>query len=411
LEEERAWDKQSLSLIEVQKFGSQLEKRTRDLLGWEYGRIIYDSKHDYKLQVDASWPSLSSPRAILSVTYTNPDQPGHSNENKLHLKIGELALLKHAFPGVGIILIIGGTRKSWLPYVLEAFKYFFDEVIFLWDAEKALKRIKEIKQNPQSISKKNEQLWNDLSLEWDKVDMISVGDPVPFGLVRYKIADSLRKENRDISHPKFIRNEISRLCMLYSFKHGGVEWEHFKKGRWERIEMSRNYFNPVEAAVEIILLHFGFRFKGGVGKDVEVSSLLHKFGLTRTKISEDFVLHSKKLNCPIYIQCKSSGGGRKQHGKNIQNRTKEQITRSLLYRCGFKEERIVWLPKRFHWISILDGNWGVSKEQPAKYVHMLQWAGYDKIIGSEDLLTSELSVKRENNPLANYLKSLDCNIL
>lgn len=406
--EDRAWNRQSTSLIEVQKYGSDLEKRIRGLLGWESGRITYDPEHDYKLQVDGAFPTLASPQNIMSVTYTNPDKPGHSNENKLHLKIGELALLKHAYPGIKVVLIIGGTKEAWLQYVLEVFKYFFDEVVFLWESEYAISRINEIKQNPESISLNNVQLWKDMSLEWDQIKLISAQDPVPHGLVRYKIADSLKEEDRGIKHPKFIKNEISRLCMEYSYKYRGIEWVHFKRGRWERIEMSRNYFNPVEAAVEITLSHFNFKYKGGIGRDVEVPSLLHKLGLAKTRISEDFALESKKLNCPVYIQCKSSGGGRRQHGKNIQNRTKEQIARSLLYHCNVKEKQIVWETKQFHWISILDGNWGVTKEQPAKYIHMLQWAGYNKIIGSEELLSSGLEVKRRENPLATYLNSIDC---
>jgi len=409
--DERAWEKQSESLIEVQKFGTQLEKKTRELLGWDSGRAIYDSEHDYKLQTDASWPSIEAPKAILSVTYTNPDKPGHSNENKLQLKIGELALLKNAFPGVRLLLVIGGTQEAWLPYVLEAFKYFFDEVIFLWDADSALVRIREIQKAPLSIPLKNVKLWEEISHEWKRIKLAPPDDPVPGGLVRYKIADELKNEDRNIQHPKHLKNEILRLCMQCSFDFNGIEWKHFKEGRWERIEMSRNYFNPLEASVELSLSISKFKYHGGVGKDVEVPSLLHKLGMKRTKLSEDFVLISKKLNRPVYIQCKSSGGGREQHGKNIQNRTKEQITRSLFYRCDYRDGTIKWTPKDYHWISVVDGDWGVTREQPAKYIHMLQWAGYDRIIGSEELLNSDLNVKRENNPLVEYLKNIDCETL
>jgi hypothetical protein len=114
---------------------------------------------------------------------------------------------------------------------------------------------------------------------------------------------------------------------------------------------------------------------------------------------------------PVYIQCKSSGGGRDQHGKNIQNRTKEQITRSIIYRCGKNDGEIEWRRKKFHWIAILDGDWGVTKKEPLKYIHMLQLAGYDKIMSANDLLDPNCNVKRKGNPLIEYLtRYLNCTV-
>jgi hypothetical protein len=168
--------------------------------------------------------------------------------------------------------------------------------------------------------------------------------------------------------------------------------------------MSRNYFNPVEAAVEITLTDLRLAFKGGIARDVPVASLLHDLGMKGTSVSEDFILHSEALNMLVYIQCKSSGGGRSQHGKNIQNRTKEQITRSIIYSCRSTKPGVIeWHPKRFHWIGILDGNWGNERRQPLKYIHMLQLAGYDKLFCANDLLTPEGNVKRKVNPLGRYL--------
>src|SRR5690606_28847384 len=100
-----------------------------------------------------------------------------------------------------------------------------------------------------------------------------------------------------------------------------------------RMEMARSYFNPVEAVTELVLTKSGLSFEGGVARDVQVPSLLHDFGMTTTKMSEDFLLFSEALQMEVRIQCKTSGGGRKQHGKNIQNRAKEQIARSIFYRC------------------------------------------------------------------------------
>ena len=73
--------------------------------------------------------------------------------------------------------------------------------------------------------------------------------------------------------------------------------------------MSRSYFNPVEAATEISLNHGAFEYQGGLARDVEVGSFLHQLGMERTKLSEDFILHSEALGKPVYIQCKASGGG------------------------------------------------------------------------------------------------------
>lgn len=396
-----AWKAQSESLVEVQKRGGSLEKEVAGILGWKGGRTIYDSQNNYTLQVDTAFPSVAEPKYIVSVTYTNPDTRGHSNENKFHLKVGELALLKHAYPDIRVALAIGGTEDTWLPYVLKAFQVFYDEVLFLWQ-EKDRKRLLEIRNNPDTIKPKHQQLWSDLRKEWDSIKLANPDSSIPRGLVRYQILDILKAQSK-VYHPSLIKNEIARLCLQSSRDNSGTEWDSYIAGKWGSIEMSRNYFNPVEASVEISLRHANLAFEGSVAQDIQVPSLLHDFGMVGTRVSEDFVLFSQKLNKPVYVQCKASGGGREQHGKNIQNRTKEQITRSLIYRCRLKQGLVSWEPKNFHWISVLDGDWGVTGNQPYKYIHMLQWAGYDKLIGASDLLDENAQVKREDNPLIDYL--------
>ncbi len=403
-----AWANQSASLKKVQVTGGDLEKELKRSLGWPGGRVIYDSVRGYDMQVDSVFPNLAHPSVAVSATYTNPDTRGHSNENKLHLKIGELALLKNAFPEIRTVLAIGGSGEAWLPYVLNVFERFYDEVLFLW-RDDHLKRLGEIRDNPQSVCLRNVQLWADMRGDWNHTRLWPDGARIPQGLVRYRILDVLKQQAPRVHHPRLVANPIARLCMQRSFDHGGAEWKSYIEERWHNIEMSRNYFNPVEASVEISLTEGSFVFEGGIARDVEVPSLLHDFGMTATSLSEDFVLHSRTLNLPVYIQCKASGGGREQHGKNIQNRTKEQITRSLFYRCRSRNGEIVWDPKRHHWISVLDGNWAVNQRQPLKYVHMLQWAGYDFMLSASDLLTPGNGVRREDNPLAAYLRNeLDC---
>ena len=403
----KAWGKQSKSLVKVQKTGGNLEKSVASILGWGGGRVVYDFKHKYDIQVDNVFPDVNKPEVVLSVTYTSPDQKGHSNENKLHLKVGELALLKYAYPKIRMVLVLGGTHDAWLPYVLKAFDFFYDEVIYLWE-EKGEKRLLEIKNNPLVTVLKHIDFWSKMRQEWSKTELHSLDYAVPKGLVRYKIFDALKNQGEIVHHPSLIKNEIARLCMQRSRDNNGAEWDSYLEGRWANIEMSRNFFNPVEATIEITLTAGKLKFQGGVARDIAVPSLLHDLGLKGTRVSEDFVLFSRKLKKLVYIQCKSSGGGIAQHGKNIQNRTKEQITRSIIYRSHSDGKQLFFQPKNFHWISVLDGDWSVNTKNPVKYIHMLQLAGYDKIFRAEDLLNANMEVKRKDNPLLKYLKELDC---
>jgi len=406
---ETAWKKQSSSLVRVQKRGKGLEKEISKILHWDGGSIIYDHQHGYKIQVDAVYPSIEKPQCVVSVTYTRPDLRGHSNENKFQLKVGELILLKGAYPEMPVILVIGGSGEAWLKYVLNAFNVFFDEVLFLWQ-EKDRKRLAQIGKSPSTVTRKHKQFWLDVHRERIARILAPKDSVVPSCSVRFSVMDALKTQRPTVYNPSLIKNPIARLCMRRSFDLNGAEWHSYLKRSWGKIEMSRNYFNPVEAAVELTLTEAGLEFKGGIARDVEVPSLLHDLGMKETKLSEDFSLYSERFKQPVYIQCKASGGGREQHGKNIQNRTKEQTTRSILYTCSSPDgNELIWMPKSFHWISVLDGDWGVTRSEPLKYIHMLQMAGYDKLISASDLLTEKLDVRKSDNPLALYLiRDLQC---
>jgi hypothetical protein len=408
---EEAWKAQSDSLIEVQKKGGRLEAEIKKILGWQYGRVSYDNERSYDLQVDNVYPNLESPEVMASVTYTEPDTKGHSNENKLQLKVGELAIFKNSYPNCKIILILGGSQESWLPYVLEAFDFFFDEVVCVWD-EKGRNRLSVIKKDPKnSIKLKHEDYWNKVRQEWDKIDYLDSTYEPPCGLLRYRVADRISSQTPPVDHPDLINTRVAALCLHRSKRKGGREWDHFRARRWNAIEQSRSYFNPLEAVVELSLKDGGFRFKGGIALDVPVPSFLHDLGMENTLLSEDFVLFSKKYDKKVYIQCKASGGGRKQTGKNIQNRTKEQVTRGLLYRSNIKNSKFVYGSKNYIWISVLDGNWGVTKRTPLKYIHMLQTAGYDYFLGSENLVDSDLNpLQGDDNPLFQLLTDLQCEL-
>lgn len=405
---EEAWHKQSESLVEVQKRGSGLEAVVRSILRWPGGRVTYDHRRGYMLQVDFVYPAKERPQTLLSVTYTKPDTRGHSNENKLQLKLGELALLKNAYPDLRMVLAIGGSSDDWLPYVLKAFKVLYDETIHLWN-ESERDRLQEIASSPLSVPLRHKSLWANLRADWGERNLSPEGTAPSSSQVRHNILNIIRGSQARITHPSSIKNEIVRMCMQKSYDSSGKEWLSYRDQDWDKLEMSRNYFNPLEAIVEITLKNARLDFEGGLGNDVQLRSLLHELGMTSTSVSEDFSLYSERLDVPVYIQCKASGGGHKQHGKNIQNRTKEQIARSIIYRCRATPDGVIeWGPKTFHWIAVLDGNWGVTRRQPLKYIHMLQLAGYDKIFSAGELLKASYNVKGDDNPLADYLVNYLC---
>jgi len=400
---DKAWEAQSESLKDVQIKGGKLEKEIKKILNWDHGRVIYDKIHNYNLQVDNIFPNKTNPEIFASVTYTEPDTKGHSNENKLQLKVGELVLLKNEYPECKVILVLGGSPESWLPYVLDAFEFFFDEVISIWD-DNGINRLLEIKKNPDIVIKKHNDFWNELRREMKEISFLPTSFTPPNCLFRYKILDRIKAQNPPVNHPDLINNRVAGLCMQRAKSKGGKEWDNFLKRNWQALEQSRSYFNPLESLVEIILTDAKLAFEGGIAHDIPVPSFLHQLGMENTLLSEDFILYSTKYNMPVYIQCKASGGGRNQHGKNIQNRTKEQLTRGLLYRCNLQNNDIVLSEKKYIWISILDGNWGVTQKSPLKYLHMLQMAGYNKFFASEDLVDNNLNpIDTKNNDLSLFL--------
>ncbi len=412
-----AYEEQSQSLKYVQKFGPELESAVSTALAWPGGRVVYftnEQKVEYDLQVDCCFPDLRNPDAVVSVTYCKPDTPGHSNENKLQLKLGELMLIKGAFPGCHSVLVIGGNKETWLKYVLSAFSYFFDRIVFAW-SDDFDKQILDIKKNPKKSVLKHDGVWRQLTKEWRQVKLWN-GAPINSNL-RKSLWEAISETGREGELPENIGNEIFRYCMETAFRRHkesrgrvGKEWTSYLNEDWDALWQSRSFFNPAEAAVELSLRHARFGFKGALAKDEDVPSLIHTLGgadVDNTKVSEDFVLFSRALNRPVFIQSKSTGGGFEGHGKNIQNRTKEQLARSLFYRGSIKDGNIVLRQKDYFWISVLDGNWGITKKTPLKYMHMLQWAGYDFLLAADSLVSEDLSLNPRNQLIAK-LRELDC---
>ncbi|WP_027255206.1 hypothetical protein [Planktothrix agardhii] len=414
-----AYESQSKSLKLVQQFGPGLEKRIREFLGWDSGRIVFADivGEKYDVQVDSCFPNTRSPQVFISTTYCNPDKPGHSNENKFQLKVGELMLLKARYPESRAILVLGGKQDTWMPYVLAAFRYFFDEVIYLWE-ERAEAFLAEIKENPFVIELKHTDFWSRIAQEWRAIDF-SLESPIDSRL-RLSVWELMNETGVEGDNPDEISNSIIKRCMRAAYDRykgskgkNGKEWSNYVNAFWDEIWQSRSFFNPGEAVIQMTLEEAGVAFLGGLAVDVEVPSMLHTLGgsvYERTKTAEDFILYSRKYNCPIYVQSKSSGGGQNRHGKNIQNRAKEQITRGLIYRTRVDEnQQMIFQEKDFVWIGLLDGNWGVTEKTPHKYIHLLQMAGYDHLLAADALVNDNLElVKPEDNPLRRILDSLDC---
>lgn len=415
---ESAYYNQSVSLTKVQEIGPALEKEIKTKLGWSCGRLVYYKNEEkgisYDIQVDACYPSVEMPEAFVSVTYCNPDTPGHSNENKLQLKLGELMLFKARYPQIKGILVIGGTKEAWLSYVIQAFEYFFDEVLCTWE-EDFDARISALASNPGDIKRKHVDIWEKLSDEW-RSTVLSFDEPID-SFLRENAWEYMRRNGCEGDVPSKIRNEIIRNCMQAAYNcsvatraRSGVEWQNYMREQWNKLWQSRSFFNPAEAAIELVLVKKGLAYLGGIAADVEVPSLIHYLGgsnVDNTKVSEDFVTYSLKYDMPVFIQSKATGGGRERHGKNIQNRTKEQIARSLFYRGYIEGGQLKIRDKDYIWISVLDGNWGVTKRSPLKYLHMLQWAGYDYLIAADNLVDDDLEIVLPNS-LSAALDELDC---
>ena len=418
-----SYEEQGISLRFVQKFGPELERAVIAALDWKEGtgRIIYYQHEElslaYDLQVDAFYPNAANPQVFVSVTYCKPDKPGHSNENKLQLKLGELMLLKAIFPEIRAVLVIGGNRETWLPYVLKAFQFFFDKTIFAWE-ENFDAEIQNLRDEPLKVIARHENAWKTIAKEWAAVKLWS-DEPIDSSL-RKSMWEAMSEIGCEGQLPEDISNEIFRHCMQAAFDchkatrgRSGKEWTSYLNDDWEALWQSRSYVNPAEAAIQLSLIKAGLAFEGGLAKDVPVPSLIHHLGgkeVDNTKVSEDFVLYSQKLDMPVFIQSKATGGGKEGHGKNIQNRTKEQIARSLFYRGSLNADGEIEIrPKDYYWIGLLDGNWGVTKKTPLKYLHMLQWAGYETLLPSDSLVNDDLSLRDVNNsPLISKLRELEC---
>lgn len=233
-----AYFAQSAALAEVQKRWGALEKAVREQAGCVKGRARYADAHDLaRLQVDGAYPNCDKPELLVSVTHTDPDKPGHSNENKFHLKLGELYLFKTFSPTVLHMLAVGITQAAWAPYVLEAFKLFFDDVPFSWDGD-FLEKIK----NAQKLNTKNDAFWEAEAQRRSTIKLATDPTLAPRSALRMKFY-------KDIV-PKFLKcrrlEDIDHLTMRYMAESSA----HTKneRGFWFRLQSEESQYGSAQGS-------------------------------------------------------------------------------------------------------------------------------------------------------------------
>jgi len=410
-----AYKAQAKRLREVQRRSRILEQKIRDIFskakvpirGGQGIHVKYGHFHDNAdLQVDGVIPNEENPETIIFVTYTDPDKPGHSNENKLHLKLGELFLFKTFNTNLRCILVVGETKSSWLRYVLDVFTIFFDDVVFTWESNFWNKLIQSL-----DCRLKNCEFWQAEKIRRDSIHLETNELMPPSSDFRSRFYKEIVPNYLGVTNPNDIKHPTLRRMAIAAQKEfvrtkgkKGLLWHHLTAPNYQAIWQERSYFNPMEFTVAMVMEMRHFQYEWSV----KIPTLLRDFGIKEARSTEDFGLFSETRKLPVYIQCKASGGGEAQHGKAVMNRSKEQIARSLLYRCRKHGEEIQSKGKNFVWIAILDGNWKIPQRYPLKYIHMLQFAGYDKIYKVNDLLEPNDLNPYENNPLNEYLEQIKC---
>lgn len=221
-----AYSAQSASLAEVQKRWGALEKAVREQAACVKGKARYADVHNLaRLQVDGAYPNCDEPKLLVSVTHTDPDKPGHSNENKFHLKLGELYLFKTFSPAVSHMLAVGITQAAWASYVLEAFKLFFDDVPFSWEGD-FLERIK----NAQKLHGKNVAFWKDEAQRRSTIKLATDPSLAPRSALRMKFYTAIV--------PKFLKcrrlEDIDNATMRYMAESSAQTKN--ERGLWFRLQ-------------------------------------------------------------------------------------------------------------------------------------------------------------------------------
>ena len=408
-----SYGSQGKRLREVQKRSRELEEsvfRTIASLttakGGRASKVRYSDLHKLAtVQVDVVVPNTEQPDTLFFVTYTDPDNPGHSNENKLHLKLGELYLFKTYNPKLRCVLVVAESEHAWLAYVLRAFELFFDRIVYTWQGDLRQK----LDESLSSVHR-NERLWNDearrvRSIPYTSDLEVASNSSLRADFYRKVVPNELGvKDPSAVGHP--ILAAMARDAKATFEKTGGKQgmfWQHLSRSNYDAIWEERTYFNPMEYTVSYLLKRAMFRFK----PQFPVPYVLQQFGMSESYAKEDFALKAAD-DKDVFIQCKASGGGMAQHGKAVMNRSKEQVARSLLYRSSREGDELRSGTKSFYWISVIDGKWRIPRRYPLKYVHMLQMAGYDRIFAASSLVQGDDLLPNDRSQLVAYLESLGC---
>lgn len=401
------------ALKNTQIRGKDAESAVKTFLNKENIHYLHGKTKNYlnhpeaDVEVDFILDGMDNKETFISVTHSNPLIPGHSNENKLHQKISELYLFKLANLDTRIILVVGGEIKKWAPYVLKVFEIFFDEVVYVQDRD-FFGRL----HNALKCDLINRDYWLKERKLFTKVHFLNSAYNICKRNLREEFFSKIILGLSRKSPPQY-PNQVKNLILrkMGEANVNSIFWSYVKQGKYAEIWQERNYFNPLEAIIELILEKNNIWFRGGLGKSVQVHhSVLHDLGFTSTRFTEDFQLFSKKLKKRIYIQCKSSSGGPNNTSKALPSRAREQIGRSILYRTTInKDKKLISNRKDYLSIYILDGLWNFPKKYPLKYVHLLQIAGADYILNGYDLVDNKLEIIK-NNELEKILITLDCEI-
>lgn len=152
-----------------------------------------------------------------------------------------------------------------MPYVLEAFKYFYDKVIYAWE-ENFEDEILKIKQDPSSIEIRHQDVWRKLYEEWQTIELYK-GEPID-SYLRNDMWEHIKSIGCEGELPEDISNEIFKHCMTEAHKlslrtrnKSGKECTHYQREDWDKLWESRSYFNPAEAAIELLLKNTNWLIK------------------------------------------------------------------------------------------------------------------------------------------------------
>lgn len=376
--------------------GQSVEDNINDLLiqlgyveGKDYERnekIAYSTINAHaSINEDFVFPNAKNPNIIIAATHSHPTIPGHSNENKLHQALGELWLLKTFNRNLKCIIFIGGDKSNWLPYVVPTMDLFYDGSVHSWDSN-PLNSLK----NAISSQNKHEQFWIDEKRFRDSNPLSTDNAVAPNARLRTNFFDNIIKpELGNLILTNINNSVLKKMIQLSSNTRDQNLLNYIKDGDANKAWEERTINNPPEIIFEMILEHHKMKFlseiKDGNNALVVSPNLLYDLGYSNCHRRTDFLLDAQGKK--VLIECKSAGGGAGgQLTKHITDRAREQLARSILHRCSYRDNELISGNKNFYWYYILDAKWNTPISYPLKYIHILQMCGIDNVFSCDDLV-------------------------